>query len=353
MADIHRVLVSGANGYVASWIVKQLLEQGVAVHATVRNQANTAKYQHLLDIADGAPGTLHMFEADLLEPGSFDKAMAGCDVVMHTASPFKLQVDDPYQGLIDPALEGTNNVLDTVNKTSSVRRVVLTSSVVAIFGDNQDIEKIGNRRFTEAHWNTTSSAEHQPYPYSKTLAERRAWQMVEVQDRWDLVVINPGLVVGPPLSDQSGSESIKIMQQLTDGSLKMGVPELHNAIVDVRNVAEAHIAAVRNDEAQGRHILVNNVITLLEMSEILRAEFDSKYALPSRELPKFLVWLAAPTVGLTRKYVKQNVGYPIAFDNSKSTEQLGINYIPVAKTLTDHVRAMEEEEETEEKIANA
>ncbi|MGB3589052.1 MAG: aldehyde reductase, partial [Tunicatimonas sp.] len=343
------VLVTGANGYVASWIVKQLLEQGTAVHATVRNQANTVKYQHLLDIATQAPGTLHMFEADLLKPGSFDEAMVGCDVVMHTASPFKLQVDDPYQGLIDPALEGTNNVLDAVNKTPSVHRVVLTSSVAAIYGDNQDLEKIGNRRFTEANWNTTSSAEHQPYSYSKTLAERRAWQMAEIQDHWNLVVINPGLVVGPPLSDQSGSESIKIIQQLTDGSLKMGVPQLHNGVVDVRNVAEAHIAAAQKDGAQGRHILVNKVMTLLEMSEILRTEFGTKYALPSRELPKFLVWLAAPTVGLTRKYVKQNVGYPIAFDNSKSTEQLGINYIPVAKTLTDHVRAMEKEDKSAQK----
>jgi nucleoside-diphosphate-sugar epimerase len=350
MADLHRVLVSGANGYVASWIIKQLLEQGVAVHATVRNKSNTAKYQHLLDIAVQAPGTLHMFEADLLKPGSFEEAMAGCDVVMHTASPFKLQVDDPYEDLINPALQGTENVLDTVNNTPSVRRVVLTSSVVAIFGDNQDIEKAGNRRFTEANWNTTSSADHQPYPYSKTLAERRAWQMVEAQNRWDLVVINPGFVMGPPLSEQSGSESIKTMQQLTDGTLKMGVPKLHNGVVDVRNVAEAHIAAARKEYAQGRHILVNKVLTLLEMSDILENEFGSKYALPQRELPKFLVWLVGPTVGLTRQFVKRNVGYPVAFDNSKSIERLGIDYLPITKTLTDHVRAMAGE--TEEKVAS-
>jgi len=350
MADLHRVLVTGANGYVASWIVKQLLEQGVAVHATVRNKSNTAKYKHLLDIAEQAPGTLHMFEADLLESGSFEEAMTGCDVVMHTASPFKLQVDDPYEGLINPALQGTENVLNTVNITPSVRRVVLTSSVVAIFGDNQDIEKAGNRRFSEANWNTTSSADHQPYPYSKTLAERRAWQMVEAQDRWDLVVINPGFVMGPPLSEQSGSESIKTMQQLTDGTLKTGVPELHNGVVDVRNVAEAHIAAARKEYAQGRHILVNKVLTLLEMSDILKSEFGSKYALPQRELPKFLVWLVGPTVGLTRQFVKRNVGYPVAFDNSKSIERLGIDYLPITKTLTDHVRAMAGE--NKEKVAS-
>ncbi len=350
MTDLHRVLITGANGYVASWIVKQLLEQGVTVHATVRNKSNTSKYQHLLDINEQTPGSLHVFEADLLESGSFEEAMIGCDVVMHTASPFILQVDDPYEGLINPALQGTENVLETVNKISSVRRVVLTSSVVAIFGDNQDINKVGHDRFTEADWNTTSNADHQPYPYSKTLAERRAWQMVEVQDRWDLVVINPGFVMGPPLSEQSGSESIKTMQQMTDGTLKMGVPELHNGVVDVRNVAEAHIAAAQKDHAEGRHILVNKVLTLLEMSEILRQEFGSKYALPKRELPKFLIWLVAPTVGLTRKYVKQNVGCPIAFNNSKSIEKLGINYIPIDKTLTDHIRAMEVG--TKEKMAS-
>ncbi|MEM9834689.1 MAG: aldehyde reductase [Bacteroidota bacterium] len=270
MANLRRVLVTGANGYVASWIVKQLLEQGVTVHATVRNKSNTDKYQHLLNIAEKASGTLHVFEADLLETDSFGEAMAGCEVVMHTASPFKLQVDNPQRDLINPALKGTENVLNTVNRTPSVQRVVLTSSIAAVYGDNQDIEKTENHIFTEAHWNTTSSADHQPYYYSKVLAERRAWQITEAQDHWDLVTINPGLVLGPPLSMQSGSESIKIMQQLTDGTLKMGAPEAYLALVDIRNVAEAHIVAAQKDEAQGRHLLVKEVLSFLQMGEVFR-----------------------------------------------------------------------------------
>lgn len=343
MTDLHRVLVTGANGYVASWIVKQLLEEGVAVHATVRNKANTKKYQHLLDIASTTPGTLHVFEADLLETDSFQEAMNGCDVVMHTASPFVMQVDDPYQGLINPALKGTENVLTTVEQTSSVRRVVLTSSVAAIYGDNQDLKNIDKQRFTEADWNISSSAGHQPYSYSKTLAERRAWQMVEGQDRWDLVVINPGFVMGPSLSPESSSQSLAFMEQMIDGTLKMGVPDLDYGLVDVRNVAEAHITAARKAEAAGRHILVNETLSLLKMSQVLRDEFGSTYSLPSRALPKFLIWLLAPTVGLTRPYVKQNVGYPLAFDHTKSIAQLGIDYLPTAQTLADHVRAMQGE----------
>ena len=122
------VCVTGATGYVAGWIVKRLLEEGLTVHATVRDPDNAGKLAHLRKAEADAPGTLKFFAADLLEPGSFDEAVRGCGVVFHTASPFQMSVEDPQKDLVEPAVQGTRNLLAAVNAAKSVQRVVLTSS---------------------------------------------------------------------------------------------------------------------------------------------------------------------------------------------------------------------------------
>ena len=177
------VAVTGATGYLGSWVAKGLLEAGATVHAAVRTPHATAKVAHLHRAADQAPGTLRLFNADLLRPGSYNEAMAGCRVVIHTASPFVRQVQDPRRNLVTPALEGTRNVLAGVKETPSVTRVVLTSSTAAMYGDAVDIKGYPGRILTKTCWNTTSSAGHQPYPYSKTLAEKEAWRLAAGQDR--------------------------------------------------------------------------------------------------------------------------------------------------------------------------
>src|SRR3954447_956907 len=121
------VLVTGATGYVAGWIVKGLLDAGVTVHAAVRDPQNTGKVQHLLDLADRSPGALRLFAADLLRDGSYTEAMQGCGIVLHTASPFTTRVKDPLRELIDPAVQGTRTVLESADAVPSVTRVVLTS----------------------------------------------------------------------------------------------------------------------------------------------------------------------------------------------------------------------------------
>ena len=123
------ILVTGGTGYLASWIIKQLLDEGLNVRATVRNKSNTEKNKHLMKLGDEGKGTLELYEADLLKEGSFDQAMSKCEVVFHTASPFQMfGIKDPQKELIDPALKGTKNILASENKTQSVKRVVLTSS---------------------------------------------------------------------------------------------------------------------------------------------------------------------------------------------------------------------------------
>jgi len=174
MNEIDRsapVLVTGGTGFVAGWIVKYLIEEGFTVHTTVRDPARREKVAHLEAIAAAGPGRLEMFRADLLDADAFDAPMQGCALVLHTASPFTLgPFKDVEAELIRPALEGTRNVLEAANRTASVRRVVLTSSVAAVYGDAVDRREVPGGVFTEAHWNLTSSERHQPYSFSKTLA---------------------------------------------------------------------------------------------------------------------------------------------------------------------------------------
>lgn len=338
MNEIDRskpVMITGATGYVAGWIVKKLLDEGLTVHAAVRDTENKDKLKYLNELAHNSSGEIKYFKSDLLEPGSYKEAMDGCELVFHTASPFTLKVKDAQKELVDPALKGTENVLNTVNETSSVKRVVLTSSVVAIYGDAIDAQAIPNKTFTENSWNTTSSVKHQPYSYSKVLAERRAWEMQKEQERWDLRVINPGFVMGPGINPNASSESFTFFRQLIGGESKMGVPSLEFGVVDVRDLAEAHFNAGFMDAVSGRHILAAESVTMLEMAEIIREKVGDEYPLPKKELPKLLIYLVAPMAGLSFKFVKNNVGWPLKFDNSKSREHLGIKYRPITETIID------------------
>lgn len=332
------VLVTGASGYIAGWIIKYLLDEGYTVHGTVRDPDKLSSVGHLLKLAQSAPGTLKLFKADLLDQGSFGPAMAGCDIVMHTASPFVLEgFTDANEALVRPALEGTRNVLDAVNATPSVKRVVLTSSVAAIYGDNDEIRHVPGETFTEDHWNTTSSVDHNPYQYSKTVAEREAWKMQQAQARWDLVTINPSMVYGPSLTKGSQSASIETLVKMGDGRLRTGVPKLGYGVVDVREVARAHLLAAFNPQASGRHILNAGELSMLKIARILRGHFGKAYPFPTMEVPTPLVWAFGPLFdrSVNRTFIRKNVGFRIRFDNRRSLA-LGVKYRPVEETFIEH-----------------
>jgi nucleoside-diphosphate-sugar epimerase len=336
------VLVTGATGYIASWIIKYLIDEGYSVHGTVRNLNNKDKIAHLKDIGKKRKGKLQLFESDLLKPGSFDKAMQDCELVIHTASPFFVQgIKDAENQLIKPALEGTINVLESVNTRESVKRVVLTSSVAAIYGDASDIKETQNEIFTEDDWNTSSTIKHQPYSYSKTLAEKEAWKIVKKQKRWDLLTINPGFVMGPSLSKRVDSTSIDFIRSMVNGKFSSGVPDLYFSIVDVRDVARAHINAGIRENASGRHILVEDVKSTLEMATILKEKFHNKYKIPSRKLPNIMLYLVGPFAGFKWKYLRENLGIPYKFNNNYSKEDLGLEYRPIPQTLTEHVEQLD------------
>jgi nucleoside-diphosphate-sugar epimerase len=337
------VVVTGGSGYIASWIVKYLLEDGKKVRATVRILKDTSKIQHLLDLKEKFKDNLTLFEADLMTEGSFDKSMESAELVIHTASPFFVAgVKDAKKQLIDPALQGTRNVLETCNRISSVKRIVLTSSVAAIHGDNIDSLKVPNQTFTEEHWNTTSSLTHQPYAYSKTLAEKEAWEMQKKQSRWDLVVINPSFVMGPSLSKRLDGTSVEFMKNMLKGIFRTGVPDIKMGFVDVRDVAKAHILAGFTPNAKGRHVTSAEVLPMLGIAKIIKEKFGKKYSVPTGVLPKPLVYLVGPFFGLSWGYTKNNIGQPMNLNNEYSKTDLSLTYRPLNETIIDHVNQMED-----------
>lgn len=336
------VLVTGATGYVAGWLVKRLLEEGFTVHAPVRDPGNAAKIAHLEALAQDAPGRITFFKADLLDDGSYAEAMETCGVVFHTASPFTSKIRDPQRDLVDPALIGTRNVLTTATKTPTVRRVVVTSSCAAIYGDNVDVAKAPSQTLTEAQWNETSSLDHQPYFYSKTVAERAAWEIAEAQDQWRLVTINPSLVLGPGVAAAHTSESFAVIKQMADGTMKPGAPPLEVGMVDVRDVAEAHMRAGFLPDAEGRHITSAVTMSFVALGRALTAKMGPDWPFPKSELPKWLVWMVGPLASktVTRAFVQKNMGHPWRADNSKARDALGVTFHDVADAAAEMVRQM-------------
>jgi nucleoside-diphosphate-sugar epimerase len=340
------VLVTGATGYVAGWLVKRLLEEGITVHAAVRDPDNKDKTKHLDQIAADSTGTIKYFKTDLLIEGSYEEAMKDCELVYHTASPFTSKYKDPQKELIDPAVKGTENVLNQANKTQSVKRVVVTSSCAAIYTDAIDTQNAPNGVLTEEIWNTTASIDHQPYSYSKVLAEKKAWEICEKQDRWDLVTINPSLVMGPALNAQSiTSESYNLLKQMGDGSMKSGVPNAGIGLVDVRDVAEAHFQAGFKPEASGRYITSAYNTNFLELAKSLQSKYGEKYPIPKKALPKWLLMLVGPLMSkmITRKFLKNNVNIPFKADNSKIKNELGIEFRPLQQTMEESFEVLIEE----------
>jgi dihydroflavonol-4-reductase len=335
------VLVTGATGYVAGWLVKELLDAGITVHAAIRDPGDTRKTAHLQEIAATSPGTLRFFKADLLNERSYAEAMAGCAIVFHTASPFTSSVKDPQRELIDPAVKGTRNVLETAARTPGVKRVIVTSSCAAIYTDAIDCSKAPGGVLTEDVWNTSASLDYQPYSYSKTLAEQEAWKIAEAQDRFKLVTINPSLVIGPALNDRPTSESFNIVRQMGDGTMKRGAPKLGLGVVDVRDLARAHMEAGFREDADGRHIISGHNTNILELGKALIEKYGDRYPVPRQSLPKWIVWLVGPIVGdISRKFVANNVDVKWRADNTKSKRALGMTYRPMKTSMEEMFQQM-------------
>ncbi|KAF4450035.1 cinnamyl-alcohol dehydrogenase [Fusarium austroafricanum] len=335
-------LITGGSGFIAIHLVNQLLEAGYTVHATVRNLNNVPKTQPLRCLQDKYPGKLELFEADLLEPGSFETAMQGCSVVHHIASPFLMaeKISDGQKEMVEPALRGTQNVLNSVNNTKSVIRVILTSTIGAIFGDYIDVRSMRDNTLSESYFNESSSVTHNPYHYSKVIAEKEAWRIQKAQARWSMVVICPGLVLGPSLTAVSDSGSLFLLDELFSGQLWFGVPDLSFCTVDVREIATAHIRAAENQSASGRYIVTDKEMTrFIDIAKLVRPLANRPWTIPRHVLPTFLVRIIGPLFGLSQRWMRANLGVRFTVDNERSIKELGVVYRPLAETLDDHYKS--------------
>jgi nucleoside-diphosphate-sugar epimerase len=209
-----------------------------------------------------------------------------------------------------------------------------------MYGDAADVLQSENATLHEGCWNTTSSPSHNAYQYSKTLAEKEAWKIADSQSRWDLVVICPGLVLGPSLSPASDSGSLALINQLLGGLLMVGVPALSWALVDVRDVAAAHVRAAEVPEARGRYIVADSKTTsCLELSKSFKQVHSKPRVLPTWNLPMLAFRLFAPFAGVSQAWVTANWGIDFSLDNSRAIKELGIQYRPVEEMLRDHYQS--------------
>ena len=327
------ICVTGASGFIASSVIRELLDNGYTVQATVRGLTKGNKYEYLTSLP-GAAGRLELMQAELLTEGSYDEAIAGREYIIHTASPYVLDVKDPQKDLVDPALKGTMNVLQSCAKAGSVKKVVLTSSVVAVYD-----EPVSGHVYTEKDWNETSSLTRNPYYYSKTLAERSAWEYVEKENpAFELAVINPGAVIGTSLVP-SLNTSNQILRDALAGNYPM-IMDLSWGFVDVRDVAHAHVLAMENEKAKGRYLCTNETLNLSEVVSILREAGYSNYKLPKLKMTGTLGNALAKILVSTRPkgirtFVRTHVGRSVHYDNTKIREELGMTFRPVKESIRE------------------
>jgi dihydroflavonol-4-reductase len=330
------VFVTGASGFVASRIVEQLLAKGYRVRGTVRSLKKERELAGVRALP-GAAERLELVEADLNVRGSFDAHAVGCERVMHTASPYALNVRDPQRDLVDPAVNGTLNVLSACKRAGTVTRVVVTSSMAAITDEPES-----DHVLTEQDWNTKSSLDRNPYYYSKTLAERAAWAFVDEQpSRFDLVVVNPFLVIGPSLVPGL-NPSNAVLVDLLKGTFP-GIISLTWGFVDVRDVAETHVRAMETPAAHGRYICAGETASMRTVVSLLRRRgWADGRKLPSIALDnaagnavvRLASFLQPKGVGT---YLRTHVGRVPRYDTSKVRGELGMRFRPVDESVLDAV----------------
>ncbi|KDO35236.1 hypothetical protein SPRG_00081 [Saprolegnia parasitica CBS 223.65] len=301
------VCVTGGSGFLGSYVVKLLLEKGYRVNTTVRDVNDAKKVAHLLALP-GAAERLELFQADLLEEGSYDKAIEGCAGVFHTASPFFL-ANQTHESLVVPALQGTRNVLDTCARHPSVRRVIVTSSTASVYVHLGT--KPADQIFTEADWSNVEGMEARGmwYCVSKTLAERAALDYPKEHSvAFEVVTMCPTMIFGPMLQPVL-NESSQVVYNLLTGVTKE-VPNNARAVVDVRDVAAAHIAGFEVAAASGRYILVAETTDDFEIRDAIVKAAPSALNVPTT---------APPAVRAART----------AVDMAKATKELGISFRPL------------------------
>ncbi|MEO8092075.1 MAG: aldehyde reductase [bacterium] len=323
------VLVTGGSGFLGGWCVIELLRRGYAVRTTVRSLSREPQVRATVGSEVDHGDRLTVLAADLTSDEGWPEAVAGCDYVLHVASPFPpKQPKDPDE-LIVPAREGTLRVLGA-SLDAGVKRVVVTSSVAAIrLG-----EGAAPRPLDEADWTDPDSPGLTPYARSKTIAEQAAWDLVRERGAEErLSVVNPGAIIGPVLNDDL-SYSLQVVQRLLEGM--PGMPRLGFSLVDVRDVADLELRAMTAPEAGGeRFIAATRFFWMGEIGGVLRERLgEAASKVPTRTVPNLLVrGMALFDPGI--RSVVGGLGKRTELSSQKARDSLGWTPRPIEDTIAE------------------
>ncbi|KAI3969638.1 hypothetical protein MKX01_020199 [Papaver californicum] len=308
----QRVCVTGAGGFLASWVVKFLLSNGYIVHGTVRDPSNE-KHVHLKNL-ENAADNLQLFKVDLLDYNSLCAAIAGCSGVLHVASPCTIPVADPMVELIEPAVTGTLNVLKACIGAKVKRVVVVSSRAAAIWNPNWPKDQpIDESCWSDKEYlNTIKNW----YALSKTDAETEAWEYAK-KTGLDVVTVLPSLIIGPMLQSTMNASTLTLVKIIKDEAEEMVNNDMR--LVDVRDVAGAILLVYEKPEAKGRYICSAHNARTQDLIDKLK----TMYPMPHN--PK----------KITEGEDKHKL-------SSEKLQKLGWTYITLKKSLADSVKCYEE-----------
>lgn len=316
-----KVFVTGASGFIAKHILRELLENGYDVRASVRSEKRKAEIEALFPDAN-----IEFAFLDLTKDEGWESAMAGCDVLMHTASPFPLGEPKDPQTLIRPAVDGTLRAMKAA-KATGIKRVILTSSCAAIYKDAKKAKDVPS---DERNWTSVDDPSVGAYEASKTLAEKAAWDFVAQNPEIELTTINPGGVFGPSMDGNFGT-SLEIVEQLITGKVPMA-PPMQLPLIDVRDVAKMHVAAIDLEAAKGERFAgAASTFQFVDLGRTLKA-WDATVKAPTREMPKWLVKIMGRFVP-DLKPILANLGRNLAVSGDKAQKTFGFTFIPAEEAL--------------------
>jgi len=335
------VLVTGASGYIGSHIVANLLSKGRKVRATVRDTSDPDRVDHIRSMEVPEGGSLEIVEMDLLDGVSVHRAVSGCSSVIHTAAVVVLKSKKPQERIVDPSVIGTKNVLDAIDASGTVERLVHTSSTAAIRPQKW---KDGQTLTTET-WADDATIENNPYGLAKFSSERivREWHEKKDSSRTRMVTINPCVVLGPPLSKRHLNGSISFVMTLLNREIPAVVP-MHISIVDVRDVAEAHVRALTQGDNAGRYLVVSGQMWFKDIAKSLK-KANPDLRIPTWQLPyslSLLVSILHPKISLS--WARTHLGRRLFWDASPTEKDLGMEWMNPEQSLLETVPPILENE---------